>query len=160
MKTARILFIMVGVGTLTLGQGFAGEPSRQPSERALRENHATSVRPSGPRHGGEEQMEQNSARSSQTVPNKTQSKSPLPNEFAQPMLKKAPVAANGGWVMNKTGSHYEQPAKLPGNGGTIAPKPGVSRNRSATPAAIGGLTTSRAKNSTAALDGAAMKRKL
>jgi hypothetical protein len=159
MKTARFLFTMVGFGALTLGVGFAAEPSSPPSERVPRENHASSVRSVGPGHGSRDHMERNSARSSQPGPLHTQTKRALGNGLHQPGLKRAATAANGGWMMNKIEHHHEQPAKLPGGSGTTAPWPGVTRSRSAAAAVIGGLTASSAKNSAAALDGTAIRRK-
>jgi hypothetical protein len=47
MKTARFLFTIVGFGALTLGLGFASEPSRQPSGQGPSEDQAASKRPVG-----------------------------------------------------------------------------------------------------------------
>jgi hypothetical protein len=159
MQTARFLFTIVGLGAFTLGRCLAAEPFTPPSERAPRENHPTGVRPADPVHGSRERREPNFASSSQTGPVKPQSKRTPPHELPQPMLKKAATAAHGAWMMNKIQNHHEPAAKLPGNAGATAPGPGISRNRNATPAVLGGLTTASAKHSTAALDGAAVKRK-
>lgn len=149
---------MIGFGAFTLGVGLAAEPSRQSSERMSRENHPTGVRSAGPVRGSREQMEPNFAKSSPAGPIKAQSKRTPLHELAQPRLKKAASAANGGGMMNKMENHHEPLAKLPGIGGTKALGPGLNRSRSAAPAVLGGLTTS-GKNSTAALNGTAMKRK-
>jgi hypothetical protein len=50
MKTARILFTLVGIGTLNLGLSYADELSKQPTEQVLHENHSTSDPSSDPAH--------------------------------------------------------------------------------------------------------------
>jgi hypothetical protein len=169
MKTARFLFTIVGFGALTLGLSYAGEPSSHSSEQNPRENHTASARPAGRRQGNGDQMDRKPSllhnnghaleRSSQAGPLHTQINRTLGNELHQPGLKKAATAATGGLMMNKIENHHQQLARLPVGGGTTAPWPGVVRSRSATLAAIGGLTASSAKNSAAALNGAAIKRK-
>ena len=140
MKTARLLLTIVALGALTLGRSYAGQPSKPPAEQNLRQLHATHDRPA-----------------SRQAPLKTPTQRASANELRPPGLKKAaPTAAHGGWTRNKIENHHE-PAQGPGGGGTTAPWPGVSRHRSATTAALGGGRTSSAKNSTAALDGAAMR---
>jgi hypothetical protein len=62
-------------------------------------------------------------------------------------------------TLNKTANHYAQPAKLPVIGGTDPALPGAVHSHSNVPAHVGGLMASSAKNSTASLDGASMKRK-
>ena len=89
----------------------------------------------------------------------TQTKRTSANEPHQSALKKAATAANDGWMMKKLGDHHEQLGGSPVGSATTAPRSGVFRSRSATAAALGGLTVSSAKNSAAALDGKAMKRK-
>jgi len=159
MKTIRFLFAVIASGILTLGVGLAADPARQPSERVPRENHPTSLRPAGPEHGNREQMEHNSAKSSQPGPLHIQSKRPPVNEPHQPGLQKSAAAANHGFWMNKPRNQHVQLAKLPSLGGAAAPEPGLHRSRSASPVALGGLSTASAKTSMASLDGAAFKRK-
>jgi hypothetical protein len=121
MKTARFLFAVVGFGALTLGVGFAAEPSSQPPERDPHKHRATTVRPAGPAHG-----------------NKDQGKRAPITELHQPGLNKAATAANGGLMLNKMRNSHEQPARLPTGGRTTVPLPGVVHARSATKAAAGG----------------------
>jgi hypothetical protein len=159
MKTARLLFTLVGLGAFTLVVDLTAEPSTEHSGRMPRENHPANVRSVDSAHGSSEQIKPNLARSSQPGPLHTQIKRTWGNEFHQSLLKKAATAANSGRMMNKIENHHEPLAKLPGYGGTTAPGPGPSRSRSTTLAVLGGLTTASAKNSMAALNGAAMKRK-
>src|SRR5271165_74397 len=53
MKTSRSLFTIVGLGALTIGLGFAGEPSDPSRDPALSQNRAntTSDPPAGAGHG-------------------------------------------------------------------------------------------------------------
>jgi hypothetical protein len=138
MKTARFLFATIAFGSLTLGLGYAGEPSSQSSGQDPHKNHATSVRPAGPVHGN---------------------KNHLAKELHQSGLKKAATAANEGLMKNNTESHREQLARLATGRGATAPLPGGVRGRSATTAVIGGAAASSGKHSAAALDGAGIKRK-
>jgi hypothetical protein len=162
MKTARLLLTIVALGALTLGRSYAGQPSKPPAEQNLRQLHATHDRPASPEQAERKQsLSHNnghaSEKSSRQAPLKTPTQRASANELRPPGLKKAaPTAAHGGWTRNKIENHHE-PAQGPGGGGTTAPWPGVSRHRSATTAALGGGRTSSAKNSTAALDGAAMR---
>jgi hypothetical protein len=168
MKTARFLLTIIASGSLALGLVYAGEPSSQSSERNPREKHATGVRPADPVHGNKDQMDRRSSKgnndgrasgkSVQFGSMNTQTKHTSENELHQSGLKKA-AAANDGLMMNKTGNHRDPLARLPVGSGITAPLPGAVRGRSDTEAVLGGLAASSAKNSAAALNGAAIKRK-
>jgi hypothetical protein len=152
MKTARILFTIIGLGTLTLAAGFAAQPPSPRSERAPRDIAERA-------HGGREQIEPNFAKRGLIGPLKAQSyRMPL-RALGQPALKKPAVGANGLWKPNKMENHHESLTLSPHYGGTAALGPGISRSRSETPAHLGGLTTASAKHSMASLNGTAFKRK-
>ena len=177
MKTARFLFTIAGFGALTLGLGYAAEPSRQPSEQDVHQIHATGDHPAGPVHGKQTPSKTDpasrklsqpkaegraSTKRRQAGPIRLQPKSAPANALPPPALKTAAPAPKagsgmGGSMVNKAGN---QPlAKLPGVGGTTAPSPGAVRGRSATAAVLGGLAASGAKNSAAVINGTAMKSK-
>jgi hypothetical protein len=137
MKTARFLFTIIAFGSLTLGLGYAGEPSSQSSGQDPHKNHATNVRPAGPAHG-----------------DKDQGKRAAVTEVHQPGLKKAARAANGGLMLNKLRSNHEQPARLPAGSRTTAPKPGSVRGRSSAAAGVGGAAAASAKHPGLTLNGA------
>jgi 3-keto-L-gulonate-6-phosphate decarboxylase len=151
MKTARFLFTIIAFGSLTLGLGYAGEPSSQSSERNPHETHATSVKVNDNGHA--------SGKSIQAGPVNTRSKRAPVTEVHQPGLKKAATAANKGLMMNKIRNHHEQPARLPVGGGITAPSARLARDRGAAAATIGGAAASSAKHPAAALSGADIKRK-
>jgi hypothetical protein len=177
MKTARRFFTVLGFGALTLGVGFAGEPSQQPSERDSRGNHAAGVAPAGPAHGkqtpgkaepadGKPSIPKDdshvSVKTSPASPTGAQPKSIPAIKPPQPALNTAAPAAKagvttGGLMMNKTGN--QPPAKLPVGSRTGVPRPGTVYGRSGIPAAIGGTTTASAKKPATALDGASFKLK-
>jgi len=162
MKTPRLFFMIVGFGALTLGLGFAGEPSKQPAEQDSHENHTAGARPAGRAQGKRDQVDRTHSqfiRSSQASPISTQTKRTSGNEVHQSVLKKPATAANEGLMANKTGNHLEQLAKVPVGSGSTALLPGVVHGRSANAAVIGGMTPSSAKHSAAAVDGAGIKRK-
>jgi hypothetical protein len=163
MKTARFLFAILGFGAVTLGMGFADEPSKQPSGQEPSENHTTTDRPADQAHGHVQDRPKQLAKSREDSGEKrgdhTQAKRASVNDLQQPGLKRAATAANGGLVMNKIDNHHGQPARLPVGSGTTAPAPGVIRSRSATETAIGGLPSLSAKNSATGLNGTTIKRK-
>ncbi|HEV7924644.1 MAG TPA: hypothetical protein VGR14_04770 [Verrucomicrobiae bacterium] len=158
MKTKCFLFVMIGLGVLTPGVGLAAESSSPLSARVPRETHTTSARSADLLRGNTVQMERSIAKSSQPGPIHTQTKHPTRNELHQHGPNKAATAANSGRMMNKTVNHFEPPAKSPIVGGTTALGPEMCRSRSANLAVLGGLNYASAKHSTAALDGAAMRR--
>jgi hypothetical protein len=152
MKTSCILFAIIGLGAFSLESVFAAEPSRPPPERAPRKFADRA-------HGSPARIEPNFAKSGLVAPFKAQSKRASPRQLAQPAPKKPATAANGVRMMHKTENHRGPLTLSPRYGGTATLGPGLSHSRSATPASLGGLTTTSAKHSTAALDGAAVTRK-
>lgn len=169
MKMARLFFTIIGSGALTLGMGSAGEPPSQPSEQDSHAKHPASVRPADRVRGNGDQMDRRYSKSNsgrQTPDMRgpagsfhTQSKSLPLHQLHQPELEGVATAANDGLMMNRMASHREPLAKLPAGTGTTAPWSGAVRGRGAATAVLGGAKASSAKNSTAALDGAAIKRK-
>jgi hypothetical protein len=81
------------------------------------------------------------------------------NGLPPPGLSKPATAAKDGLRLNPMGNQRQPPARLPVGSATTALLPGIVRGRGAAPATIGGLTASSARSSTAAINGAAMKRR-
>ena len=90
-----------------------------------------------------------------------QSKLPMVNDFHQPGLNRSStLVAKDGLMMNRTRDPREElTRRLPVGGGAAPSLPGVVRSRGAATPIIGQPMPSRAKTSTAAIDGTGMKRK-
>jgi hypothetical protein len=89
-----------------------------------------------------------------------QSKLPVVNDFHQPGLNRSSTLVAKDGLTNKTRDPQEElTRRLPVGGGADASLPGVARSRGAATPIIGQLMPSRAKTSTAAIDGTGMKRK-
>jgi hypothetical protein len=90
-----------------------------------------------------------------------QSKLPVVNDFHQPGLNQPSTAvAKDGLMMNRARDPQEElTRRLPVGGGADASLPGVVRSRGAATPIIGQLMPSRAKTSTAVINGTGMKRK-
>jgi hypothetical protein len=164
MKTARLLFAIVGFGAVTLVLGYAGEPSTQPPAQATYENHTTSDRRDDRAQGHEQHHAKPVAKNHKEFGGKrgdgARTERESANDHQQPGLKRAVTgAANDGWMMNKMENRREELARLPVGGGTPALAPGAVRGRSATAAVIGGLVASTAKNSAAVINGTGMNRR-
>jgi hypothetical protein len=156
--------LVFGVGVLSLGRSFAGE-----SERDARDKHTTSVHTAQPAQNKAVQANRTHslsdgnahavARSSPPNVSNLQPERAAPTKIHKPASKSAPAAASHRTTVNKLASHHEQPAQLPVRSETGPAVSGIGRGRSTTAGSVGGLMASSAKSSTAALDGAAMKRK-
>jgi hypothetical protein len=157
MNAPRFFFTIIGSGALTLGVAFASEPSRHPAEKDLHQQHATSIRPAVRDQTDRKHSPLNN--NGLVAPMNTQNPRTSGNQVRQPALNRAATAANAGLMINRTDNHHPQPASLPGASAATAAWSGLVRNRGAVPAGIGGLTTTGARNSTTALDGAAVKTK-
>jgi hypothetical protein len=151
MRIASIFFVMAGLGAFAF-RALATEP---PPER-LRENHTTAAHPANSVHRGKEQVDRNNVKSGRPDALHTQAIHPLGTPRLQNSLKKPSPPAQVGLTTSKAGNLHQSISKPPEYGG-IAPKPTVGRGN-AMPASIGGLTTANAKHSTAALNGATIKR--
>jgi len=154
---------MIGSAALTLGAGFAAEPSRRPAEKDSRAIHSASALPAnkvqpGQKHFLSGNIGHAAERSSQTARVNTQTPRAPAGEIHQPGLNKAAATANRGWMKSGAEDRHEPFARLP-VGGTAAPRSGTARVRLVAAANIGGLMASSARNSAKALDGAAFKRK-
>ncbi|MBV8176014.1 MAG: hypothetical protein JO151_15820 [Verrucomicrobia bacterium] len=90
-----------------------------------------------------------------------QSKLPVVNDFHQPGLNQPSTAvAKDGLMMKRTRDPQEElTRRLPVGGGADPSLPGVVRSRGAATPIIGQLMPSRAKTSTAVINGTGMKRK-
>ena len=90
-----------------------------------------------------------------------QSKLPVVNDFHQPGLNQPSTAvAKDGLMMNRARDPQEElTRRSPVGGGADASLPGVVRSRSAATPIIGQMMPSRAKTSTAVINGTGMKRK-
>jgi hypothetical protein len=90
-----------------------------------------------------------------------QSKLPVVNDFHQPGLNQPSTAvAKDGLMMNRARDPQEElTRRSPVGGGADASLPGVVRSRGAATPIIGQLMPSRAKTSTAVINGTGMKRK-
>jgi hypothetical protein len=178
MKMVRYLFAVVGIGILTQGSSFAGEPSGQTSGQLPSENQTTGDRhavsapgsqspgktnkPDG-KHSNPKDDNHASAKNIQAGPINVQAgRTPINNfsqNLPQPVLSQAATAAKSELMMNKIANHPEPPAKLPIGSGTTAPLSGVVRSHVAAAPIIGGVATSSAKTSMVVINGTAMKRK-
>jgi hypothetical protein len=150
MKRARFLFIVIGLGALTLASSYAGEPSRQTVKNERKDETLSKPREDG----------HSSAMGRQAGPPKSPPKLLPEIESHPPGLKKPATAAKAGPLTERTEKPREQPAKPPAGNAALAPRPGVVRNRGATAANVGRvLVTSNTRYSAGPLDGAALKRK-
>jgi hypothetical protein len=164
MKSTHCFFACVIVGVMSIGQSIAGEPSKLPAKHEAGEVHKT-----GDHSNNRDQTARSHSLLNNNVPAPerstqpsllhTQTKGALGNELHQPGSKKPGTPATSGLPMNKMENRHNQAVKLPAAGGTASLGPAMSRSRSRTTAELGGLTISKARNSTAALDGSTMKRK-
>jgi hypothetical protein len=178
MKTAAFLFTLLGSGALTLGLGFAGQPSNPPREAAPPESRAktTSARPeshapakSSPTNGAKKTAK---GHSGPKLPQPSQGSSNRPGEKRtnnaqtkgtsgnaaqphQPGLNKSAGGAKAGPMMNENGN--QRRLLVAGLSGTPPPNP-VVHARGPGPAIIGGPTPSSARNA-AVINGTAMKHK-
>ena len=170
MKLTRCLFIIAGFGALTLGV-FAGEPASQSSKAETRENqnHSAAATAGNQARGKMGSLDgklskpkidgQASKKIGQAGPlNIEPQRAPL-NRLPQTELNKTGPAARPGVTISKTGNHLIEPPKLPVGSGTIAPSARMIRDRGASTAVIGGSAASNVKNSSAAVNGAGIKRK-
>ena len=165
MKT-YFLITAIGIGLLSAIPSFAGEPLKLRPEDDVGAKGAAGVRLAEPSHNRAVKLASPhfSLNASVHVPAKSisppgQSSRSSANEIRLPASKKAPAAASRGTTVNKMASHYEPPRKLPVSGATSPSLPGAAHSHSNVPAHVGGLMASSAKNSTASLNGASMKRK-
>jgi hypothetical protein len=149
--------IIVGAGALTLGMSFADEPAKRPTGQEPSENHTTgSDRPAEPARGHIQDHPKQVVKSHEDTRDRIQAKHASVNDIEQPALKRAAPAASHELMMNKIENRPETQARLPAGGGTAALAPGAVRSRSATETGIGGLATSTAKSSAAAINGTGM----
>jgi hypothetical protein len=157
MKTTSLLLIIVGAGALTLGLGYAGEPSAPHENQTTNDRSAGTVRGQIQEHP--KQVQKSHEGSVEKRDNFGQTKRASVNDLQQPGWKRAATFANDGLMMNKMEAHREEVARLPVDGGTTALATGVARSRSATTASVGGLAASSARNSAAAINGTGMNRR-
>jgi hypothetical protein len=158
MKTARYLLTIVGAGALTLGVGYAGEPSA----KAAHEDHTASDRPAELMDGHAQERPKQVVKSHEVSGKKLgetiRTKHTSVNEPSQPALNRTAPIANHELTMNKIETRHEDVPKAPMGGGTAALAPGVVHERSATTAGVGGLRASSAKTSAAVLNGTTINR--
>jgi hypothetical protein len=162
MRTTRFLLILIGWGGLTLGSGFAAEPSRPTSNQEARQNHSSSSHPAEPLPGSREQTEKIHA-----LLNSLRHVQPRSSQTGPLHISKETVsAANAGRIMNKTAGHpikaasyHELLAKLPVGRETAVPVSTLVHGRSLVAAAVGGPSASSAKTSLPGLNGASLKHK-
>ena len=112
------------------------------------------------RSGHPEQVPNSHAVADEKRVGKLQSKLPLVNHLHQPGLSKPSNAVAKDGIKTRARDPREEPTrKLPAGGGADPPLPGVVRSRRAATPIIGQLMPSRAKTSTAVINGSGMKRK-
>jgi hypothetical protein len=155
MKITQILLGIVGLSAFAFGHELAAEPS---TARVSHGNHTASVRPGETLRDDRGQMDHGSVKSILAGQVHTPIKPSVRTEIQPNGIRKAAPAPHSELKMSKMQNHYQPVAKLPEEGGKIAPKPTVGHG-SAKPASIGGLTMASMKHSTAGIDGGAFRRK-
>jgi hypothetical protein len=170
MKPARLLFMVISLGALTIGRSFAGETSKTSLQRDSEDKHSIHVEPAETTRGKEGVLTDRNhdllkgtdhgvKRNGQASPSYSPAKRTTPDALHPPAFKKTAPTATQASTMNKKVQHHEQPAKLTAGRETAAQFPGLVHGRPVATAALGGSTAFGAKYPVLSLDGAAMKGK-
>jgi len=174
MKPIPLIFAIVLSDMLSVGLGFAGEPSQHPANQGFAEKRPGSGHPPGElighqaagksvppgvnqAHFGEPSRASRINGSSVSIEGHT--KHSAANNLHPPASNKTTAIPANGLMMNKSGSHREHLAGLSFGNGFALPSPGMVRGRAAKSDLLGGLAASSAKTSAGAINGSTMKRK-
>ena len=169
MRTMRFLFVVLSFGALSLRLSIADEPATAAPQSALRDKSAATIHPTDTSRINIDRMDRehlllhgvglnwNWSRQPRSIPGLTESTAAY--ESHRPAVKKAITAANQPFIVNKPTTYKAPPDKLPAGRETVPPLARVVPRRTAGVASLGGLNASTTKNSAAALNGTALKRK-
>jgi hypothetical protein len=139
MKTTRYFLKIIAFASLTCGLGFVGEPAKESAQ------------------GDRDQTDRTHSLSHNDGAALTKSRpaSPINVQIKHTSGENKSYEVR----LNKMQNYHAQPAKWAVGSGATATRRDILRSPSTTTVAIGGATAPNAKNSTAAVDGAGIKRK-
>jgi hypothetical protein len=159
MKTASLLFAVVGFGGLTLGISLADSATEQESsDDHLIGDHPANPAPTHQAGGNNDQanVKHPSSSAGSHTPEKLRQAGSI--KTLSPAANTAAASAKAGSLTSQPRNTGTQSVRPPVAGETTVLGPGMFRKPAGVTASLGGLTASSIKTSTAGINGTEMKR--